>query len=87
MAHCMNEGFLASVLYSRADSLNCMRGGWQPASFVISELTLCFCMCCTCSVADDYDFSQEKERQYWQECCGEAKAAGIKDSECDKQQW
>lgn len=44
-------------------------------------------LCCCPSVTDDYDFTLAEERQYWEECCSDARTHNILDSECNTPQW
>lgn len=56
-------------------------------------LTACCCcvlpplLLCLTSVGSDYDFTKEEDRDYWQDCCGDAEAQSVTDSECQKPQW
>jgi hypothetical protein len=38
-------------------------------------------------IPTDYDFSRDKDKQYWNDCCADAKKAGIVDSDCSRPMW
>lgn len=35
----------------------------------------------------DYDFSRDKDKQYWNDCCADARKSNVIDSDCSRPQW